>query len=91
MRKKLNVSKYDTNFNVVFVNKHIAKKEHIYYDGEIKPGQSYYRGFAINKETKSYFEFMFKDDSYYENESIPSNILEKEYIIYWSKRRNINH
>lgn len=68
-------------FRVINVKRYRAKKHYKYYDGEIFPGTYYYRGFAIN-EKKVPFEFFFTDDSFWEKEKIPTNILKQEFERY---------
>ena len=61
-----------------------AKKNYNYYNGKIKIGDSYYRGFALFNGIP--FEFLFTDKNVYKGMKFPSKILSEEYIIHKIKK-----
>lgn len=61
-----------------------ARKSYRYYNGIIKKGQSYYRGFGVRDSVP--FEFFFTDDAIFDKRRIRMCILESEYDDYWTRR-----
>lgn len=71
---------------VLLCKKFNARKDYVYYDGVIHKGEAYFRGFAIAPNNIP-FEFMFTDASFCEEARIPTEVLEKECVIYYTKRK----